>query len=40
MAAKTGYVYSVHRNSVYWQAFITRTFDIAFMPGGYGLPHG
>lgn len=33
LAAKSGYVYSVNGNSVYWQAFITRTFDIAFMPG-------
>lgn len=34
LAAKSGYVYSVHSNSVYWQAYITRTYDIAFMPGG------
>ncbi len=34
LASKTGYVYSLRRNSVYWQAFITRTMDIAFMPGG------
>ncbi len=33
LAAKTGNVYSVDGNSVYWQAFITRSFDIAFMPG-------
>lgn len=33
LAAKTGYVYSVSGNDVYWNAFITRTFDIAFMPG-------
>lgn len=33
LAAKTGYVYSIQYNSIYWQAFITRTFDIAFMPG-------
>jgi len=33
IAAKTGYVYNVHGNAIYWQAFITRTFDIAFMPG-------
>lgn len=33
IAAKTGYVYSINRNSIYWQAFITRTFDVAFMPG-------
>jgi len=34
LAAKTGFIYTVHKNSVYWQAFVTRTFDIAFMPGG------
>lgn len=33
IASKSGYVYSIHNNSVYWQAFITRSFDIAFMPG-------
>jgi type IVB pilus formation R64 PilN family outer membrane protein len=33
LAAKTGYVYNVKYNNVYWQAYITRTFDIAFMPG-------
>jgi len=33
LAAKTGYVYSVRGNDIYWNAFITRTFDIAFMPG-------
>lgn len=44
LAAKTGYVYSIHENTVYWQAFLTRTFDIAFMPGGtdylMGKPSG
>lgn len=33
LATKTGYVYSVRKNTIYWQAFITRTYDIAFMPG-------
>ena len=33
LAAKTGYVYTINGNSIYWQAFITRTFDVAFMPG-------
>lgn len=33
MASKSGYVYSINGDSIYWQAFITRTFDIAFMPG-------
>lgn len=33
LAAKTGYVYSINGNNIYWQAFITKTFDIAFMPG-------
>lgn len=34
IAAKTGYVYNVHGNNIYWQSLVTRTFDIAFMPGG------
>lgn len=33
LAAKSGYVYTVNGTSVYWQAFITKTFDVAFMPG-------
>lgn len=33
LASKSGYVYSIKNNRIYWQAFITRTFDIAFMPG-------
>jgi type IVB pilus formation R64 PilN family outer membrane protein len=33
LASKSGYVYSVMGNVVYWQAFVTRTFDVAFMPG-------
>jgi len=34
LAAKTGYVYNIQRGTtVYWQAYITRTFSIAFMPG-------
>lgn len=34
LASKSGYVYNVQGNTIYWQAFVTRTFDIAFMPGG------
>lgn len=34
LASKTGYTYTVKGTSIYWQAYITRTFDIAFMPGG------
>lgn len=34
LASKSGYVYSVQGNKIYWQAFVTRTFDVAFMPGG------
>lgn len=34
LVAKTGYTYSIHRNTIYWQAFVTKTYDIAFMPGG------
>lgn len=33
LAAKTGYTYTVNGRHVYWQAFVTKTFDIAFMPG-------
>lgn len=33
LASKAGYVYSVNNTHVYWQAFVTKTFDIAFMPG-------
>ncbi len=33
LAAKTGYVYTISSNRVYWQAFVTKTFDVAFMPG-------
>ncbi len=33
LAAKTGFVYNINGNNIYWQAFITKTFDIAFMPG-------
>lgn len=33
LAARSGYVYSVNGNSVGWQAYVTKTFDIAFMPG-------
>jgi type IVB pilus formation R64 PilN family outer membrane protein len=33
LAAKSGYVYVVSGNSIYWQAYVTKTFDIAFMPG-------
>ncbi|RDI46533.1 type II secretion system protein GspD [Aquicella lusitana] len=34
LATKTGYVYSVRGSLIYWQSFVTKTFDIAFMPGG------
>jgi type IVB pilus formation R64 PilN family outer membrane protein len=45
LAAKTGYVYNIQRGgTVYWQAFITRTYSIAFMPGSsdylMGQPSG
>jgi len=33
LSSKTGYVFNINCNSIYWQAFITRTFDVAFMPG-------
>ena len=34
LATKAGYVYSVYRDTITWNAFVTRTYDIAFMPGG------
>ncbi len=33
LAARSGYVYTINGNNIYWQAFVTKTFDIAFMPG-------
>jgi len=33
LAAKSGYVYTINGKTIYWQAYITKTFDIAFMPG-------
>jgi MSHA biogenesis protein MshL len=33
LAAKTGYTYTVHGKNIYWQSMITKTFDVAFMPG-------
>lgn len=34
LATKAGYVYSIKGSSIYWQAFVTKTIDVAFMPGG------
>lgn len=34
LAAKSGYEYTISGNTVYWKAFVTKTYDIAFMPGG------
>jgi type IVB pilus formation R64 PilN family outer membrane protein len=34
LASKSGYVYSIEGKTIYWQAFLTKTYDIAFMPGG------
>ena len=33
LAARTGYAYTLDENTVTWSAFVTRTFDISFMPG-------
>jgi type IVB pilus formation R64 PilN family outer membrane protein len=33
IASKSGYVYTIRGTNIYWQAFITKSFDIAFMPG-------
>lgn len=34
LAAKTGYAYTINGNNIQWDAYITKTYDIAFMPGG------
>ncbi len=34
LASKTGFVYNVSGNSIYWQAYVTKTYDVAFIPGG------
>ena len=33
LAAKTGYTYTVNGNAILWEAYVTKTFNIAFMPG-------
>lgn len=33
LAAKSNLVYSINCNSIYWKTFVTKTFDVAFMPG-------
>lgn len=33
IADKTGYAYNATEDSVHWTDFVTKTFDIAFMPG-------
>jgi MSHA biogenesis protein MshL len=33
LSAKTGYVYTINGDDIYWQALVTKTFNIAFMPG-------
>ncbi len=33
LASKSGFVYSIQNNKIYWQAFVTRTYDVAFLPG-------
>jgi len=33
LASKTGYIYTIAGHDVYWQSIVTKTFDIAFMPG-------
>ena len=34
LASKAGYVYAIEGNYIYWQSIVTKTYDIAFMPGG------
>lgn len=33
LGAKSGYVFTVNGKSIFWQAFISKSYDIAFMPG-------
>jgi type IVB pilus formation R64 PilN family outer membrane protein len=33
LAAKGGFAYTVNGNNIYWQVFVTKTFDVAFLPG-------
>jgi type IVB pilus formation R64 PilN family outer membrane protein len=33
LGSKSGYVFTVNGDSIYWQAFISKSFDISFMPG-------
>lgn len=33
LAAMTGYAYTVEGNTIIWSAFVTKTFDVSFMPG-------
>lgn len=33
LSSKTNYMFSINNDTIYWTAFITRTFDVAFMPG-------
>jgi type IVB pilus formation R64 PilN family outer membrane protein len=34
LATKTASTYTIQHNTIYWQAFVTKTFEVAFMPGG------
>ena len=40
LATKTGYVYNVKNKQVYWQALVSKTFDIAFFPGSTNYTMG
>ncbi len=33
LGAKSGYVFTVNGQNIFWQAFISKSYDIAFMPG-------
>jgi type IVB pilus formation R64 PilN family outer membrane protein len=33
LSSKTGYVYSIKKKTVRWREFVTKTFDVAFLPG-------
>lgn len=33
LSAKTGYMYTVNNNQILWKEYVTKTFNIAFLPG-------
>jgi len=33
LSSKSGYIYTINGNDVYWESVVTKTFQVAFMPG-------